>query len=193
MNIPNTTKSFRVASRSTNHNAFGLAKHVVVALDGEAFTFCRSTGPHLTDLPPGADFVLALDGEGRVDWRNFSAELVERLPDCPEPVVAEIYGTVTFPKVYAARTQSKHGGAGLFTVDGSYGPFDATAPGMSKERAMQRAEYAAKAINSHAALVAVAEAAKACIRYDAEGRHPWVPGGTVGPLVSALNALDRAI
>lgn len=62
-----------------------------------------------------------------------------------------------FPKVKASATKSKFGGAALFTVDGSYGPFDATAPGMTPEVALLRAEFAAHAINAYPALKAIAE------------------------------------
>lgn len=69
-----------------------------------------------------------------------------------------------FPKVYASRTSSKFGSAALFTKDGSYGPFDATAPGATPELAKARAEYAAHAINSFPALEAIKDFAAVIAR-----------------------------
>lgn len=101
MNTPHTLKSFRVVLRSSNTNSFGLSKHVILARDGECFTFCRSRGPWNAELPAGTDILLPLDHEGRVSWTNFSAELVSRLPDAPASVVRE-----TFPAEFAVRKNS---------------------------------------------------------------------------------------
>lgn len=101
MNPANSLKSFRVVLRSSNANSFGLSKHVILARDGECFSFCRSRGPWNSELPAGTDIVLPLDHEGRVCWRNFSAELVERLPDAPASVVREC-----FPAEFAVRKTS---------------------------------------------------------------------------------------
>lgn len=60
---------------------------------------------------------------------------------------------ISFPKVYGITTHSKHGSAGLFTVDGSYNPLDATAQSLSPELVLARAHFAADAINSHPELL----------------------------------------
>lgn len=91
MNPANSLKSFRVILRSINANSFGLSNHVILARDGECFAFLRSRGAWNAELPQGTDITLPLDAEGRVSWRNFSAECVQRLPVAPWSVVAECF------------------------------------------------------------------------------------------------------
>ncbi len=83
-----------------------------------------------------------------------------------------------FPKVYGSATQSKHGSASLFTADASYNPFDATAPGMTPELALERAKYAADAINDHPTLLRqrddAIEALKAILYCENVKRHSRV-------------------
>ena len=60
-------------------------------------------------------------------------------------------------ELYASKTQSEHGSAGLFTSLNSYNPFDASAPGMTPAKALARAEQVARAANEFEALNALAE------------------------------------
>jgi hypothetical protein len=59
----------------------------------------------------------------------------------------------TRPVVMASLTKSKSGSAALFTRRGMYHVFDASAPGMSSEKSLERAHYAADAFNNYEAVL----------------------------------------
>lgn len=52
----------------------------------------------------------------------------------------------TLPKLIALPTQSKYGSAHIFVLPEHYGVFDATAPGMSPEKSLDRAKRLVSAV-----------------------------------------------
>lgn len=93
------TETFRVASVSSNFNAFGLSGVILVSRQGEAYEVAtNTTGPFA--LLKGADIELPIvrpnvASEARYQWvstKGRSFEIPRALPPCPKSVVDEIFG-----------------------------------------------------------------------------------------------------
>ena len=88
------SKSFRVVSRSSNANRFGLHGHILVARDGEAWEVGRAVGPWLDEWPKGKDVILpyrVVDGHPSEDLVFPNCEIPRSLPKCPAGAVKELY------------------------------------------------------------------------------------------------------
>jgi len=90
-------KRFKVASRSSNHNSFGLYGHILVAKDGETWQVGRSRGPWNEEWTPGTEvfipFYVRTDGMLSSDlaWSQCSVEIPRKLAKAPEHIVNEIW------------------------------------------------------------------------------------------------------
>jgi hypothetical protein len=98
------TKSFKVASISSNANSFGLFGHVMMAEDGETWQVGRNRSGNfpkqwkqgeIIDVPLKTDPVRDITAPA---WEELSCEIPQRVPDAPDNVVAEVWGRPAEPK-----------------------------------------------------------------------------------------------
>lgn len=106
-----------------------------------------------------------------------SHEEYEARVSCTKANAESKHTPISFPKVYGITTHSKHGSAGLFTVDGSYNPLDATAQSLSPELVLARAHFAADAINSHPELLRQRDELREALKGCAEIMQRAFPNG----------------
>lgn len=92
------TKSFKVASISSNANSFGLFGHIMVAEDGETWQVGRNRSGNyppqwskgeIVDVPLMSDPVRKIP---RPAWEELNCEIPQRMPDAPAAVLAEVWG-----------------------------------------------------------------------------------------------------
>lgn len=84
-------KIFKVATRSTNANSFGLYGHILIAKDGSAYEVARSIGIWHADWPRGKELKLPLLPTGDVNWYAQGIELPRKLNRAPKKVVKEVW------------------------------------------------------------------------------------------------------
>lgn len=93
MNTTKTkTRRFCVAAISIDTNSFGLAGHVLIANDGEAWEVGRHLcGTGREAWVQGSFVDLTCDDEGRPFWHLHGVEIPRKLPNAPGPVVREVW------------------------------------------------------------------------------------------------------
>jgi hypothetical protein len=84
-----TTKTFRVAAKSSNTNSFGLRQYVLVSQVGAAFKVCRSISPG-PEWETNQDVQVPME-DGAPVWAEVCCELPEALPAAPDKVVRELF------------------------------------------------------------------------------------------------------
>jgi hypothetical protein len=88
------TKTFRVASVSSNTNSFGLKQMVLLAQDGTAYKACANS---LNLKQRGEDVTVQFDeGEQEYDFTSLGFEIPEKMPEAPkhiiDAVIEEVWG-----------------------------------------------------------------------------------------------------
>ena len=88
-----TVKKFKVVTRSTNHNSFGLYGVVLVAADGTAF----EVGANSVNLPAKDAVLEVVKQDGRYLWEKFGFEIPRQLAPMPPEAVLQLWGFVETP------------------------------------------------------------------------------------------------
>ena len=86
-------KKFKVVTRSTNTNSFGLFGVILAAADGEAFR----VGASPLNLPAPDAVLEVVKQDGRYLWEKFGFEIPEALPPMPPEAVLELWSFVETP------------------------------------------------------------------------------------------------